>query len=258
MKQFLKRVLHPLRVLAAKFVAVDAATAPMSIMQKAAHLIAAEKVEGDYLEFGVFAGDSFIRAYHSTRQVFEHHQKQHPWRTAEDSAEIGRLWNDMRFFAFDSFQGLPEISGIDRQTSDFAAGKFNCTEPAFRDNLARAGVPLSRVTTIAGWFENSCTEETIRRHGLQKAAIIHIDCDLYSSTKTVLNFIRPLLTDGSIIIFDDWYCFRGNPDLGEQKAFQEWKEVMPEWTFTEYQKEGPWRNSFIASRRGPQSESASR
>ncbi|MGH9471088.1 MAG: hypothetical protein ACRD1N_12200, partial [Terriglobia bacterium] len=51
--------------------------------------------------------------------------------------------------------------------------------------------------------------------------------------------------------FDDWYCFRGNPDLGEQRAFREWAQSKPEWYFTEYQKEGPSRNSFIVSRKEP-------
>ena len=66
---------------------------------------------------------------------------------------------------------------------------------------------------------------------------------------TALRFVGPLLTDGTVIVFDDWYCYRGNPGLGEQKAFNEWKTTMPEWVFSEYQKEGPWKTSFIASRR---------
>lgn len=95
--------------------------------------------------------------------------------------------------------------------------------------MKRAGMPISR--------------EDPRYHTL---SIIHVDCDLYSSAKTVLEFVKPLLVDGTIIIFDDWYCFRGNPNLGEQRAFNEWRATMPDWSFTQYQKEGPWRNSFIA------------
>jgi hypothetical protein len=57
----------------------------------------------------------------------------------------------------------------------------------------------------------------------------------------------PLLQDGTIIIFDDWYNFRGSPHLGEQRAMAEWSKTVNGFTFSEYQKEGPWRTSFIAS-----------
>ena len=142
------------------------------------------------------------------------------------------------FFAFDSFQGLPETKGIDRATREFSAGHYMCTEQNFLKNLRRAEVPLSHVITVPGWFDDTCVPLTVSKLQMRPAAIIHIDCDLYSSTKTVLNFATPLLQDGTILIFDDWYHFRGNPNLGEQKAFREWQDRMKGWTFTEYQKEG--------------------
>lgn len=249
MKQTLKRILFPVRKLAEGFVNITPDSSVRTIVDKAANIIAAEKVEGDYLEFGVYAGASFIRAHDTIKNIFEQHQILHAGRTEKDAAEIRRIWEKMRFFAFDSFQGLPELDQHDAETSDFAKGKYASTENAFRDNLLKSGVPLDRVVTIAGWFEETCTEDTIRKHAMKKASIIHVDCDLYASARRALEFVTPLLTDGAIIIFDDWYCFRGNPYLGEQRAFNEWKATMTDWVFTEYQKEGPWRNSFIASKR---------
>ena len=237
MRQRLMRVFYPVRKLTARFVNV------VTIISKAANIIAAEKVEGDYLEFGVFAGYSFSQSYHVVKSVFETHQKLQAGRTEEDAAEIRTIWENMRFFAFDSFQGLPDPDGVDKQGREFTKGKFACTENAFRDNLVKAGVPLSKVVTVPGWFENTCTEETIRKYGMKKASIIHTwmrksrhVSDLYLSAKTALDFVKPLLTDGTIIIFDDWYCFRGNPNRGEQRAFNEWKATMTDWTFTEYQR----------------------
>jgi O-methyltransferase len=249
MKQTLKRALYPVRKIAAGFVNINPANSDNTIISKAANIIAPEKVEGDYLEFGVFAGASFIRSYHMIKDVFKAHQKLHAGRTEDDAAEIKRIWDNMRFFAFDSFQGLPEPNGVDKETNSFATGKYTCTENSFHENLVKAGVPLCKVVIIAGWFEETCTEETIKKFAMKKASIIHVDCDLYASARTALEFVKPLLTDGTIIIFDDWYCFRGNPNLGEQRAFNEWKATMTDWIFTEYQKEGPWRNSFIASKR---------
>ena len=248
MNDIIKRSIYPVRKFLARFVDIGIIGSDDIIVQKAANIMAAEKVEGDYLEFGVFAGSSFIRSYKIIKNVFEQHQKINAGRTGTDAAEIKKIWDKMRFFAFDSFQGLPEISGCDIQTSDFSEGKWASTEKVFMKNIDMAGIPAEKVVTVAGWFEETCKNETRLKLNMKKASIVNIDCDLYASAKAALNFVGPLLTDGTVIVFDDWYCFRGNPKLGEQRAFNEWRETMVGWIFTEYQKEGPWKNSFIASR----------
>ena len=68
--------------------------------------------------------------------------------------------------------------------------------------------------------------------------MLHIDVDLYSSTKELLKFAQPLLVNGSVILFDDWYCFK--PDTkhsyGEQKAVQEFLEINKNIKLL------PWKN----------------
>lgn len=249
MRRVLKPILEPVRGLARKFVGVSNSSDNSStILSKAANILAAEKVEGDYVEFGVFAGGSFISAYHTLKTVFKQHQEVGAGKTEQDAREIKKIWDGMRFFAFDSFQGLPEIQGPDAEGRDFTAGKYRYTESDFRENLVNAGVDLDKVVTVPGWFEQTCSEATVEKYAMKKASIVHVDCDLYTSAKTVLEFVTPMMTDGTVLIFDDWYCYRGNPNLGEQRAFGEWKEKMTGWVFTEYQKEGPWRNSFIANK----------
>ncbi len=162
--------------------------------------------------------------------------------------DIQTLWSDMRFFAFDSFEGLPALRGVDVESRDFAEGQYAFGADEFLSNVASRGVDLTKVITVPGWFDQTCNSGTISKFEMRRASIVHIDCDLYESTRTVLDFIRPLIVDGTVLIFDDWFCFRGNPNLGEQRAFLEWAESLPDWTFVEYQKEGPWRNSFIACR----------
>jgi hypothetical protein len=44
---------------------------------------------------------------------------------------------------------------------------------------------------------------------------------LYSSTKQALNLIKDKLVNGSIIMFDDWFNNKANPNKGEQKAYRE-------------------------------------
>jgi hypothetical protein len=55
------------------------------------------------------------------------------------------------------------------------------------------------------------------------------------------------LHDSSIIVFDDWFQFHGNPTLGEQRTFYEWQGHHRDWLVTEFQKEGPFRVSFVRS-----------
>lgn len=246
MKNIAKTILYPVRKITSKFVHVDDDFKD-SIIYKAANIIAKEKIRGEYLEFGVFEGSSFIYAYNIIKYVFEEQAKYSGIRTETELVEARKTWDAMRFFAFDSFQGLPLLTGVDAQSNIFAKGKYACSEVAFLSNLRKAKIPLNRVVSVAGWFDQTCTIETAEKYQMSKAALIHIDCDLYESTRTVLGFIQPLLTDGTILIFDDWYFFRGNPNLGEQRAFNEWRKTLQNYTFTEYQKEGPFRNSFIAN-----------
>jgi hypothetical protein len=254
-----KALLAPLRRAAGSFVQpafasvddvqrIEQAIGRDSIIHKAATLIAAEQVEGDYLEFGVYQGASMIRAYHAIRQVCEQRAADDA-HSAEHQRNVREQWKRMRFFAFDSFQGLPAPEGVDAHTADFERGKFAASLSYFNIRLERGGVDATRVVPVPGWFNDTCTPRTVEQHQMKHAAIVHIDCDLYESARVALKFIGPLLADGTVLIFDDWYAFRGRPDRGEQRAFNEWTATMPGWTFTQYQKEGPWRNSFIANRK---------
>jgi hypothetical protein len=216
----LRSLLRPLRILAGKFVILPLGSTETPIFLKAASMTSADQVEGDYLEFGVYGGNSFIRAYQIIKHAYEtRYTDVEGIHSPEYRTRVKQLWGKMRFFAFDSLQ-----------------------------NVRSRSVDTEKVIAIPGWFADTCTAETIRKLGMKSASIIHIDCDLYESAKVVLKFIEPLLVDGTVLVFDDWYCFRGNPNLGEQRAFREWSRSLKGWVFTEYQKEGPIRNSFIASR----------
>jgi O-methyltransferase len=245
-RERLRRLLYPMRTTLGRF----ALNESDSVVYKAATFIAADKIDGDYLEFGVYTGNSFISAFRAIEHAFRAASAPTIWNTDRDCLERHEIWQRMRFFAFDSFQGLPSPAGSDSLSQDFAQGKFSCSQADFSRNIARAGLPLDRVVTVPGWFEDILNDATIQKHTMKKAAIVYIDSDLYESARSALSFITPLLADGTVIVFDDWYNFKGNPRSGEQRACNEWLESHPEWTLTQYQKEGPWRNSFIANRNG--------
>ena len=54
-----------------------------------------------------------------------------------------------------------------------------------------------------------------------------IDCDLKESTELALEFIKPSLQEGTILIFDDFLDYKGSMEKGECGAFEEFKKLYP-------------------------------
>ena len=151
-KEWLKRVVRPLRIVAGRFVIIR--QLDPSPIQLAADLVSAENVPGDYLEFGVFRGLSFLGAYDAiTASVTAWNQ---PGRTEMAYSNKERAEQayraapraEMRLFAFDSFDGLPEPSVSDTPHPRFPKGSFDCSEEDFRNNLLDHGVDLSQVVVV--------------------------------------------------------------------------------------------------------------
>ena len=159
-------------------------------------------LEGDYLEFGVYRGSSMIL-----------------------SSRLAKRYGcgGMRFFAFDSFEGLPDSEG-----TEFVRGEYQCSRELFTRLIQKGGVAMDKVVVVEGLYADSLTPMVKDGHRLDRAAIVHVDCDLYTSTKEVLKFVEDLVHQGSVIIFDDWHAFDdgagdGEPASGgEKKAFLEW------------------------------------
>ena len=179
-------------------------------------------LKGDYLEFGVWEGKSFISAY--------------------KFAEIFNL-NEMNFYAFDSFKGLPITCGSEREK--FKEGMYQCSVEEFKGNLSRNNIDMSKVKIIEGWYKDTLNKSTKKKLGIKEAAVIMVDCDLYASTIPVLDFITDYLVTGTIIIFDEWFAFKGDPNKGEQKAVNRWLKKNPNIKLIEYKKYGCAGNSFI-------------
>lgn len=118
-----------------------------------------------------------------------------------------RLWEellpDRRIVGFDSFEGLPE----DWRTG-FSAGSFADVER----------VEFERADLRVGWFEDTLAE--FLQELDQPIALLHVDCDLYSSTRTVLEQCVPRLAGGAVIVFDEFLNYPGWQDH-EAKAWLE-------------------------------------
>ena len=108
-----------------------------------------------------------------------------------------------RLFGFDSFDGLPEPWVI------YPAGHWKC-----RPYVSNR----PDVVVIQGTFEQSLTPAVVGMIG--PIGLLHIDCDLYSSTRTIFERIGRLVGPGTLIIFDELYNYFGWEEH-EAKAFLE-------------------------------------
>tara|TARA_B100000965_G_C19574232_1_gene750566 strand:- start:1325 stop:2098 length:774 start_codon:yes stop_codon:yes gene_type:complete len=174
-----------------------------------------------YFEFGCHSGRTFIAAVNASNFLKA---------------------KNIDFYAFDSFKGLPstnsKIDGI------FKSGTFNTSLNKFnRIVKSKTRTKLKKENIIEGFYENSLTKELQIK--MPKIGIAHIDVDLYSSTVKVLEFITPLLVPGSVILFDDWYCFPASSDMGERKAFNEFLEKNINFKVEEWKAYSTFGKSFL-------------
>lgn len=184
-------------------------------------------IEGDYLEFGVFRGERFAAASYLSR----------------------KRGLTMSLYAFDSFAGIPKNQEMDSSGYKmYERGAYACSEVEFLKNVRRTGADMDQVITVPGFFEESLKPEHPRIAKLRKAAVVWVDCDLYSSTVCVLNFLTKYLQHGSLIIFDDYFCYRADPKVGEQRAFREWLDMNPGFSAVELMRFSWHGNSFVIHR----------
>ena len=151
----------------------------------------------------------------------------------------------MEFFAFDSFEGLPTTDP--KSDAVFKLGSFNTSHKDFKKIIKRETyLELNEKNIIKGFYDLSLTSEV--RDSLPKIGVLHIDVDLYSSTCQVLKFVKPLLCEGSVILFDDWYCFPVGMCKGEAKAFNEFLEENRNINVEEWKNYSTFGKSFFVTR----------
>jgi hypothetical protein len=108
-------------------------------------------------------------------------------------------------YGFDSFEGLPE----DWRTG-FEKGAFSGSLPT---------VPAN-VSLIKGWYSETLPAFLLKHK--ERVSFLHIDCDLYSSTKCVFDLLADRITSGTVILFDEYWNYPGWKQH-EYLAFEELK-----------------------------------
>lgn len=127
-------------------------------------------VDIDYLEFGVFEGESIMKwAGLNTRP-------------------------GSRFYGFDTFTGLPETWN-----------KFSTTvsKNAFDTGGAIPQVKDKRISFYKGLFQETLNS-FLKDFSNERPLVVHIDCDLYSAALFVMTQLDKVAKPGTIIIFDEF------------------------------------------------------
>jgi O-methyltransferase len=137
----------------------------------------------DFLEFGVYQGGSLKY-----------------WTEINTNPES-------RFVGFDSFEGLPENWNLAFRT--LKKGHFST------DGLL-PGINDPRISYVKGWFQKSL-DGFLAEYRPKGRLLIHIDCDLYTSSMYCLTRLDSILSEGSILLFDD---FSGPLDIF--RSFQDY------------------------------------
>lgn len=122
---------------------------------------------------------------------------------------LARIFPKHEIHGFDSFEGLPG------DWSHVLAGAFNDVKGMLPD------MP-DTVKLYKGWFDDTLPQ-WIKNNNEKKISILRVDCDIYSSTKTIFETLEPLIDHNTWIVFDELIGYRGWRDH-EHKAFMEFIE----------------------------------
>lgn len=180
---------------------------------------------GDYYEFGCHRCRTF--------------------RMALTEARYHNL-SDMRFYAFDSFEGLPEPTSSPH-INIWQKGALKTSIEDFRSMIVQHGIYVDNTEIIKGFYNDILTPDLQQKMLAtgRRIAVATVDCDLYESAVPVLKFIEPLLQEGSVIYMDDLFGgYKGNPTKGVARAFLEWQSFS-KWKVVRHLDVGMYGRSYI-------------
>lgn len=179
-------------------------------------------IDGDYAEFGCWGGLTFSIAYAESRR---HRHRAHFW-------------------AFDSFQGLPPAEDERDAHPIWVEGSLSTSVVKFHELCAASGIPVTDYSVVPGFYR-----ETLDSSGAhvepRNISLAYVDCDLYSSARSVLSFLTPRLKHGMIIAFDDYFCWSSTQVSGERRAMLEAFDGLARWQLLPFMQFGWSGQSFV-------------
>ena len=177
---------------------------------KSCRYVVENKIPGDFVECGVWRGGNGILA----KKLFN------------------ALNSQRRVWMFDTFEGMTEPTEFDvaAQTKRRASEKYNASQldthnewcfaslNDVRKNCVKSGLDVNDIRFVKGDVGKTLLEEENIPHEI---CILRLDTDWYESTKAELHTLYPILSEGGVLIIDDYGHWEG-----ARKAVDEYFSVM--------------------------------
>lgn len=159
------------------------------------------------LEFGTAAGYAFTKMLYATKYL--------------------RMDDRVVVHAFDTFEGLPPSTDERDQGLLADYGWVHGSYRGSYEELATYCAGRYRNYRIhRGTFEATLTDELLESLAAQPPILIWIDCDYYSSAKTVFERLIPAIPTGCVVYFDDYEFNYGSRFTGEARIVHEINEGL--------------------------------
>ncbi|KJY92896.1 hypothetical protein CWB89_15385 [Pseudoalteromonas piscicida] len=171
-------------------------------------LVMANQVVGSIAEFGCGTGQSSYMLA----------------RTVRDCSQYYNM-PAKHLHLFDSFEGLPpSYHDVDKESPLVQSNVWQegaCADISAQQlaNTLENQLHFSDYSIYQGWFADTLVQIPTS----ERFALVHLDCDLYESTYQVLEYLftQKLISDGAILLFDDWSCNENKSAYGQQKAWSD-------------------------------------
>lgn len=154
------------------------------------------------LEFGVGHGHAFTKKLYATQYL--------------------KMADRIMVHGFDSFEGMPESNHRSDQDiisgDSWAAGQFKGSYEALYEKCRSR---YRNFQIHRGYFEETITEDVLESLRTFLPILVWIDCDYYTSTKTVFERLIPCIPSGCVIYFDEFEFNYGSRFTGEARIVHE-------------------------------------
>ena len=170
----------------------------------------------DYIEFGVYHGDSFlesIKQFEEFRNWLDDQKlSSEKWRV--NVALNSPLNQAVYFHGLDTFDGMPKNN---EKNFVFHEKSFLSSYEKVHNRIQK--IKFKNFYLYKGKF-NEKKKLVFENFKDRKISIANIDCDIYSSTVDILTLAEKRIVPGTVILFDELIGYNAWK-LNEFKAFRE-------------------------------------
>ena len=168
---------------------------------EAVRYIELNKIEGDFVECGVWRGGSIIAVLKTLESVYSFEREIYLYDTFEGMTKPINV--DKSFLGSSAIDVLHK-SRIGRRTQHQAGVIAYSTLSDVRTGIEETNYPSSKIHYIVG-----DVIETLKSSSHKKIALLRLDTDWYESTKAELEHLWDSVSSGGIVILDDYDYWQG-------------------------------------------------